>query len=84
MNNTLNIQLSPDALQLLRVKAKENKRSPEQEARRLLEDLFCPAGRLRVGSALAGLSKASGIQNNDIEALEEVRATNPSPPMWFG
>lgn len=76
--------LSPDALRALRTRAVENNRSPEREALTLLEEFLCPDGRLHVGSTLAVLSKASGLSNEDVEALEAVRNSNPSPPMWFG
>lgn len=84
LKNLLIGQLSQGALNALRVQALDNKRSLEQEARALLEDILCPKGRLHVGSTLAALSQAHGLRNEDVEALEAVRDANPSPPMWFG
>lgn len=76
--------LADAALTALQVLAFENRSTPEAEARRLLEAALCPKGRLCVGSALSGMSKSSGLSNEDVEALEAVREANPSPPTWFG
>lgn len=76
--------LSPPAIRALQIRALENNRSLDREARAVLEELLCPQGRLHVGTALSGLSKESGLSNQDVEALEAVRSANPPPPMWFG
>lgn len=82
---TINLHgLSQNALLALRLRAIENHRSPEDEAREILEQLLCPDGRLRVGSALAQMNQASHLSNDDVEALEAARDMNPPPPMWFG
>ena len=76
--------LSARALCTLRLRALENSRSCEAELREILEAALAPKGRLHIGSALSGLSEASGLSNSDIEALENARDTSPPAPMWFG
>lgn len=76
--------LSPKASRALRIRALENNRSPEDEARDIIEQLLCPEGRLLVGSVLAALSKADGLSNKDVEALENARDSLNSSNMWFG
>ncbi len=76
--------LSPGALEALKHRAIDNARSPENEARALLEQLLNPGGRLQIGTALSSLSRQAGLRNEDVAMLDEARTANPAPPMWFG
>ena len=76
--------LSQGAQRALTLRAHANGRTPDQEARAILEELLVPSGRLQLGTALAELSKASGLTNADVDALEAARAADPTPPVWFG
>lgn len=76
--------LSPEARRALALRALSSGRKPADEARALLEELLCPKGHLCIGSAMSELSKASGLSNADVDALEAARLADPTPPMWFG
>lgn len=51
--------------------------------RAILEAAARPAGRLRLGTALADMSRKIGLTNADVEALEQVRETRPAEPLRF-
>lgn len=55
--------------------------------RAILEAAVRPEGRLRLGTALAEVSRKMGLTNADIEALEQaleqVRDRRPAEPMTF-
>jgi hypothetical protein len=40
-----------------------------------------PEGRLRIGAALAQMSRQIGLTNADVEALEQARDTRPAEPV---
>jgi hypothetical protein len=42
-----------------------------------------PAGRLRLGTALADRSRKIGLTNADVEALGQARDTRPAGPPRF-
>lgn len=68
----------------LKVRAARNNRSTEAEMRVILETAVRPETRLRLGSALAEMSRKSGLTNADVEALGKTRDTRPAQPMPFG
>lgn len=76
--------LSTRAFNELSRRAEDNKRSPQAEAAALLEQILAPEGRLHVGTALADMSRKSGLTNQDVDALEEAREIGPSMPTSFG
>ena len=41
-------------------------------------------GRLRIGTALAKMSRKIGLTNADVEPLEQARDTHPANPMRLG
>ena len=51
--------------------------------RAILEAAVRPAGRLRLGTALAGMSRKIGLTNADVEALEQARDTSPAEPLYL-
>jgi plasmid stability protein len=67
----------------LKIRAAQHGRSTEAEMRDILEAAVRPANRLRVGSALAEMSRKIGLTNADIEALERARDRKPAEPMRF-
>ncbi|HEV2500028.1 MAG TPA: plasmid stability protein [Terriglobia bacterium] len=52
--------LSPETHRALRVRAKRHRRSTEAEVRAILDSAVRPASRVKLGSALAALTKPFG------------------------
>ncbi len=52
--------------------------------RAILEAAVRPEGRLRLGTALASMSRKLGLTNADVEALEKTRDIKPAEPLRFG
>lgn len=75
--------LSDEAHRALKVRAAHHGRSTEAEIRDILEEAVRPANRLRIGSAMAALSREVGLTNADFEALEQSRDRTPAVPMSF-
>ena len=75
--------LSDETHSALKVRAAQHNRSTEAEMRAILEAAVRPEGRLRLGSALAGMSRKIGLTNADVEALEQARDTRPAEPLRF-
>lgn len=71
----------------LKARAARHNRSTEAEMRAILEAAVRPEGRLQLGTAMADASRALGLTNADIEALEHTleqgRETRPAEPMTF-
>lgn len=65
----------------LKVRAAQHNRSAEAEMRAILEAAVRPAGRLRLGTALADMSRRIGLTNADVEALERAREAEPAEPL---
>jgi plasmid stability protein len=65
----------------LKVRAAQHNRSTEAEMRAILEAAVRPAGRLRLGTALADMSRRIGLTNADVEALERAREAEPAEPL---
>ncbi len=75
--------LSEEAHRALKVRAAQHNRSTEAEMRAILEEAARPPERLRLGTALAEVSRQMGLTNEDVEALEQVRDRRPAEPMTF-
>ena len=75
--------LSDETHRALKVRAAQHNRSTEAEMRAILEDAVRPEGRLRLGSALAEMSRKIGLTNTDVEAIEKARDTQPAEPLRF-
>ena len=73
--------LSDEAHQALKVRAAQHNRSTEAEIRAILEAAVRPEGRLRIGTALARMSRKIGLTNADVEVLEQARDARPAEPM---
>jgi plasmid stability protein len=75
--------LSEETHRALKVRAAEHNRSAEAEMRAILEDAVRPANRLRLGTALADMSRKIGLTNADVETLEPARDRKPAKPLRF-
>ena len=75
--------LSDEAHRALKVRAAQHNRSAEAEMRAILEAAVRPAGRLRLGTALAEMSGTIGLVNEDVDALAHVRDASAAAPMRF-
>ena len=73
--------LSAAAHRALKVRAAQHNRSTEAEMRAILEAAVCPEDRLRLGTALAAMSRKIGLGNADVEAIEQARDTRQAEPM---
>lgn len=67
----------------LKVRAAMNNRSAEAELRAIVEDALRPEGRVRLGTALAEISRNLGLKNADVEALDRALGDSPASPMQF-
>jgi plasmid stability protein len=75
--------LSEEVHRALKVRAAQHNRSAEAEMRAILEAAVRPEGRLRLGTAIAEISRKIGLTNADVAALEQARDTNPAQPLRF-
>jgi plasmid stability protein len=66
--------LSDEAHRALKVRAARHNRSTEAEMRAILEEAALPEGRVRLGTALAEVSRKMGLTNADIEATRDASA----------
>lgn len=81
---TLTVRNLPDEVhRALRVRAAQHGRSTEAEIREILTLAVRPAGQLRLGDALAAMSRELGLSNEDVEALQQTRERAPAQPMSF-
>ena len=76
--------LSDEIHRALKVRAAQHNRSTEAEMRAILEAAVCPPDRLRLGSALAQLSRTIGLTNADVEAIGRAGDGVPAEPLSFG
>jgi antitoxin FitA len=72
-----------DVHRALRVQAEFHGRSTEAEVRAILAIAVKPPNRLQLGDALAAMSQAIGLTNEDVEMLESQRDKTPAVPMRF-
>ena len=75
--------LPDDVHRALRVRAAQHGRSTEAEIREILANAVKPETRLRLGDALAALSRKIGLTNQDFEVFEQVRDKSPAEPLRF-
>ena len=75
--------LPDDVHRALRVQAALHGRSTEAEVREILATAVKPETRLRLGEALAALSRKIGLTNADFEVFNLVRDKAPAEPMRF-
>jgi len=75
--------LSQETHRALKARAVQHNRSTEAEMRAILDAAVRPESRLRLGSALADMSRKIGVINADVEALEAARDARPAAPQSF-
>ena len=75
--------LPDDVHRALRMQAALHGRSTEAEVRDILAAAVKPAARVRLGDALAALSRDIGLTNEDFEVLDRVRDQTPAVPLEF-
>ena len=75
--------LSGETHRALKVRAAQHNRSTEAEMRAILEAAVRPEGRLRLGTALAEMSRKIGLSNSDVEALKQIFDTKSAEPLRF-
>lgn len=75
--------LPDDVHRALRVQAALHGRSTEAEVREILAHAVKPETRLRLGDALAALSRQVGLTNEDFDLLKQVSDQSPAEPMRF-
>lgn len=77
--------LSEETHRALKIRAAQHNRSTEAEIRAILEQAVRPEGRLRLGTALAEMSRKIGLTNADVDALGEAFAESrdgtPAEPL---
>lgn len=76
--------LSEEVHRALKLRAAQHGRSTEAEIRAILEAAVRDEGRVRLGTALSERSRALGLSNEDVEALEAGRGGGPAEPMRVG
>lgn len=75
--------LPDDVHRALRMQAALHGRSTEAEVREILAIAVKPEARVRLGDALAALSRDMGLTNEDFEVFEKVSDRAPAIPLGF-
>lgn len=75
--------LPDDVHRALRVRAAQHGRSTEAEVREILALAVKPDSRLRLGEALATMSRQIGLSNKDFEAFDQMRQRTAAEPLRF-
>lgn len=77
--------LSEETHRALKIRAAQHNRSTEAEIRAILDQVVRPEGRLRLGTALAEMSRKIGVTDADVDALGEslgeARDGTPAQPL---
>jgi antitoxin FitA len=76
--------LSHKTHRALKLRAAKRGRSAEEEMRLILDAAVRPADRIKLGSALVEMSRKIGLNNADVEALEQTHDRKPLQPPRFG
>ena len=76
-------RLSEETHRALKLRAAQNRRSTEAEVRAILESAVSPTNRLRIGTAIAEISRRCGVTTADVEAMEQARDVRPAEPIRF-
>ncbi|HMM45792.1 MAG TPA: plasmid stabilization protein [Candidatus Macondimonas sp.] len=80
----LTVRNVPDEVhRALRVQAAQHGRSTEAEVREILAAAVKPEKRVRVGDALAAISRKVGLTNEDFAGFENVRDGTLAKPLSF-
>ena len=80
----LTVRNLPDHVhRALRKQAAQHGRSTEAEVREILAIAVKPEARIRLGEALAALSRKIGLTNEDFEVFDRVSDKTPAVPLKF-
>ena len=80
----LTVRNLPDEVhRALRVRAAQHGHSTEAEVREILAITVKPETRVRLGEALAGLSRKIGLTNEDFEVFNRIQDKTPAEPLRF-
>jgi plasmid stability protein len=81
---SITVRNVPDEVhRALRVRAANHGRSTEAEIREILETAVKPEGRIKLGTLLAEIGRASGLADEDFAVFEQVRDKTPVEPLKF-
>ena len=75
--------LPDDVHRALRMQAALHGRSTEAEVREILALSVKPEARVRLGEALAALSRDIGLTNEDFEVFDRISDRAPATPLGF-
>lgn len=75
--------LSDATHRALKVRAEQHGRSTEAEIRHILDTAVRPDERLRLGSAIAEISRRHGLTDAEAETLNQTRDRTAAKPMSF-
>lgn len=75
--------LPDDVHRALRMQAAQHGRSTEAEVREILAIAVKPEARVRLGDALAVLSRKIGLTNEDFGVFDRVSDKTPAEPFRF-
>lgn len=75
--------LPDDVHRALRVRAAQHGRSTEAEVREILAMTVKPEKRIRMGDALAALSRQIGLTNEDLDIFNQLKDKIPAEPLGF-
>lgn len=75
--------LPDDVHRALRVQAALHGHSTEAEVREILAVAVKPEARVRLGDALAALSRKIGLTNEDFDIFNKVQDKTPAHPLSF-
>jgi plasmid stability protein len=75
--------LPEETHQALRVRAAEHGRSTEAEIRDILEKAAKPEGRIKAASLLAAIGRDAGLNDKDVQAIQQHRDDTQVAPMTF-
>lgn len=67
----------------LRALAAKHGRSAESEIRDILAKAVFPEARVKLGSLLSDIGKASSLSDSEIDSLNDLRDKTPASPMDF-
>ena len=82
--STMIIKSIPDKVHaVLRARAKRHNRSLDAEVRAILEEATRPEARLKMGDALAAMSRGIGLNNEDFALFARTRGQTPAEPVRF-
>ena len=82
--STMTIRHIPAAVHnALKARARRHQQSAEAEALAILEEATRPETRLKIGDALAEMSRGMGLTNEDFDIFRQTRDKTAAEPMRF-